>query len=41
MLNEDRHPTHRLDNMVDNYIDMYILIPKGEKEAYGRIIVLC
>ena len=40
MLDENGCPIPGSDNVVDNYINMEVRLPKGESEAYGKVIGL-
>ncbi len=41
VIDDEGNPIPGLDHIVDNYINMEVRLPSGEKELYGQVIGLC
>ena len=41
VIDDDGNPISGLDHIVDNYINMEVRLPFGEKELYDQVIGLC
>ena len=41
VIDDDDNPIAGLDHIVDNYINMEVRLPSGEKELYGQVVGLC
>ena len=41
VIGDDGKPIAGLDHIVDNYINMEVRLPSGEKELYGQVVGLC